>query len=106
MMTLVSATGRCGTEGTEMKIKVEGLDMAFSENSAEEAARRIAEQWGVIVELTGRTGGGGWPEVNIIGTTHQVMRMMTEDGGWSTGDDAEDAEMLFHVFRDAKVLFG
>lgn len=89
-----------------MKIKIEGLDMAYSEDSAEKAAERVAQQFGVIVELTGRTAGGGWPEVNVIGTPHQVMKMLTEDGGWSTGDDVEDAEMLFHFFRDAKPVFG
>lgn len=89
-----------------MRIKIEGLDMAFSEATAEEAAQRVAKQFGVIVEVTGRTGGGGWPEVNVIGTPKQIITMLTEDGGWSTGDDEEDAEMVFHFLRDAKPLFG
>lgn len=89
-----------------MKLKIEGLDMAYSESTAEQGAEQVAKRFGVIVELTGRTGGGGWPEVNVIGTPHQLMKMLTEDGGWSTGDEAEDAEMLYHFFKDAKPLFG
>lgn len=89
-----------------MKIKIEGLDMAYDERTPEEAAKRIAERWGVIVELTGRTGGGGWPEVNVIGRPYDIMKMMTEGEGWSTGDDAEDAEMLYHFFKEAKPVFG
>jgi hypothetical protein len=89
-----------------MKIKIEALDMAYSERTPEEAARRIAEQFGVIVEVTGRTGGGGWPEVNVIGRPYDIQKMFTEDGGWSTGDEAEDAEMLFHYFQAAKPVFG
>lgn len=89
-----------------MKIKIEGLDMAHSERTAEEAARNVAERYGVIVEVTGRTGGGGWPEINIIGRPYDIVKMMTEGEAWSTGDDAEDAEMLFYMFKDAKPVFG
>ena len=89
-----------------MKLKIEGLDMAYSEDSAEKAAQQVAERFGVIVEITGRTGGGGWPEVNVIGTPAQIIKMLTEDGGWSTGDADDDAEMVYLFLKDAKPVFG
>lgn len=89
-----------------MKIKVEGLELAHSESSDEVAAAITAKHFGVVIEITGKPGGGGWTLVNVIGRPYDIMKMMTEDQGWSTGDSAEDAEMLFHVFREAKTLIG
>lgn len=89
-----------------LKIKIEGLDMAHSEMSAEAAAREVATRFGVLVELTGRHGGGGWPEINVIGRPYDLLKMFTEEGGWATGDPAEDAEMAYMWLKDAKPVFG
>ena len=89
-----------------MKIKIEGLEIAFSENTVEEAAQRVAEQFGVLVELTGRQGGGGWPTCSLIGTPAAIVKALTSEGGWSSGDEEDDAESLFYFLKDAKQIFG
>lgn len=89
-----------------MLLKLEGLDMAYSEATPEAAAAEVAKRFNVVVEITGRTAGGGWPEVNVIGTPNRLIKMLTEEGGWSTGDEAEDAEMVYWFFKDAKPLIG
>ena len=90
-----------------MLIKIENLGMAYSESTPEEAARRVAKEFGVVVELTGRTSvGSGWPEANVIGTPAALLRMFTEDGGWATGDADDDAETVYYYFKDAREVFG
>ena len=89
-----------------MKIKV-SMDMAYSEATMEEAAERVAKQFGVLVEVTNEHGaGGGWPEVDIIGTPAQVLNALTSEGGWSCGDDETDAEVVYYAMKSAKVLYG
>lgn len=89
-----------------MKIKIESLSMGYSEQSAEQAADRVSKQFGVIVELTGRFGDGGWPLVDVIGRPYDLLKMLTEDDGWSTGDEVADAELVYSLFKDAKPVFG
>lgn len=89
-----------------MLIKIEGIEMAHSEASVEIAAEQVAKRFNLVIEITGETAGGGWPTVNLIGTVSRIQKALTEESGWSTGDEVEDAEMLFHFFREAKVLIG
>ena len=88
-----------------MMIKIEGLSMGFSEATAEEAAQRVAKQFGVVVEIVKDHAAGGWPEVDVIGTPEKVLAALTEEGGWATGSKEDDAEAVFHFFHSAKILF-
>lgn len=89
-----------------MKIKVPGLPMAYSDTTPQSAARRIAERFGLIVEISAGEGPGGWPEVSVIGTPKQIMEAITDEGGWSSGDDEQDAELVYLAMRDAVEVYG
>jgi hypothetical protein len=89
-----------------MKIKVK-LDMAYSEPTMQESAANVATRFGVLVEIVREDGpGGSWPEVAVIGTPAQVVKMMTSEGGWSSGSDEDDAEALYYALREATPVFG
>ena len=86
-----------------LQIKVKGLEMCYSESSAEEAARQVAEDFDVLVTLTGEAGrGGGWPVVDVIGTPKNIIKMLTSETGWAVGDEIADAEMVYHYLREAE----
>jgi len=88
-----------------MKIKVK-MDSVVTEATEEATARAIAERFSVIVSITGAHSPAGM-EMEIICTPAQLVEMLTTDnGGWSTGDDAEDAEAIFYHMRDAVEVFG
>jgi hypothetical protein len=88
-------------------IKIAGVDFAYSGHSAELAAQQTGEQLGILVEFTGRIGGGGGPTVNLIGTPYALLRAFTTgDGGWSTGDAVEDAQLVYDFFREATPVYG
>lgn len=88
-----------------MKIQIT-IDSVVTEATPEATAEAIAKRFNVLVEITGNYSPAGM-EMKIIGRPYDVVQMvMTDNGGWSTGDDQDDAEMLFHLFRDAKPVFG
>jgi len=88
-----------------MKIKVK-MESCITEATEEATARAIAERFGVIVSLTKGHSPAGM-EMEIICTPAQLVEMLTTDnGGWSTGDDAEDAEAIFWHMREAVEVFG
>lgn len=89
-----------------MKIKIVGMPMAYSDETPVEAAKRVAKDFGIMVDITAETGPGGWPEVSLIGTPHNIINALTAEGGWSCGDAEEDAEMVFHALRDAVEVYG
>lgn len=91
-----------------MMLKIHNLDMAYSENTPAEACKRIAEQFGVVVELAvvANHSSGGWPTVHLIGTPEALLKALTSEGGWSCGDPADDAEQVYYAFKGATELFG
>jgi len=88
-----------------MQIKIQ-TEIAFSDGTVEQAARRLAKDFGVLVELTGITAGGGWPQANIIGTPKAIIKMLTSEGGFSTGDEDDDAESVFYHMQSATEIYG
>lgn len=90
-----------------MKIKISHLPLAYDEGSIEEAAKRVAKDFGVLVEVTSQQGPGGWPEVSLIGTPKAIIKALVAEGGWSTGggEDEEDYEMVYYYMRDAVEVY-
>ena len=78
------------------------IDMAYDEDTAEEAVARIQAQVpGLVVTIVNPHGpGGGWPEVTLSGPTLALVcnAFLTH---WSTGDEISDWDNLGALLANA-----
>lgn len=93
-----------------MYIKVENVPFRLvdpEDDSHAQAATRVAKQFNLLIELVIAESTSNGPEVHLIGSPAAILKAFTTtDGGWGSGDPVVDAEMLYHVFNSATLIFG
>lgn len=76
------------TAATNTKTTVQ-LDMAFEDETMEEAIGKLEVEYGVKIVIVNRSGpGGGWPVIDATGHSDQLYAMLrSETNGWGMDDD-------------------
>lgn len=82
--------------------RTEPITFAYSEWSLEAAiAQTKSLVPGLEIEDAETIGGGGWPEVRLIGTVPVLVEALKQ---WATGDAEEDLEILRTYLADLEVV--